>query len=310
MRIPIVVCPSILCLYVTGDIFDKNCRMLPDELNKRIIVLNEKVEEIYSEYFLKKGEEIHELYMTKLSDMIQYSEIGFESKDEFIENLSIDEDLKVLLNVCNSTEYKIILSERLDGVSTELNGSGITKLNLEEVFDETLDHDLNKYRFPCIKRVELNDSTNELSKWLSKILKSEKNFQIWDRYITSTNPPNFPNFQNYFLNNIDNNSEITVYTLIWERASEGSIKHAFSTIYNRKIHVYGFKHKEVQHDREIFTDNYHIVLGNGFGTFGSGNDKTTQSVIQVLNIESSEKPKVVGSEIILKNGKIGLTPIL
>jgi hypothetical protein len=293
MRLEITVCYTILekC-FNNLDILNFNSlgKLILEELYKRKIILHNDLLKYYEEHFQYSAPHLMDLFQTFYQMIIIQAENTKILKNYKRVVNTNDDYLDLLINLCISSEDKILLIEKepedLDSLEKLYN---ITSLNSDRVLDKDDKNILNEYRLPIIRKVvrrgELSDS---LSNWLSKFIKTESNFKIIDNYIFE----NRENFLTYFLKHVRKGSKIEIHTMLNNNNTEEELKRVFL---NQPFDDWAFtikliENKKEQHAREIITDRYYIEIDKGMAVFGD-RGKTHQANITICYKEEMYEQK-------------------
>ncbi|MBA2853933.1 hypothetical protein HNP89_001911 [Methanococcus maripaludis] len=298
MKLPVVVCPSFLEFYFTHDAEDDDISIkIESEFRRRRFIMSNEILIYYDNYFSNSlFKDVYSQYLTK---KMQMKNGFFENIDpcenEKIKNLPLDDNLKSLLYACCSLDPSILLSEKFDDILHILNSLNILKLNYQKLFDRNEDHILNQYRLPILReRIKLGQPNEEVSKWLKPFFKGQKNITVVDPHIFSSADDQY-GFENYILPLIDRTANIKIITYCENKHHARHFKNVLknSCYMGRNMSIYGYNNNKLQHDREIFTDDYHIELGHGIAMFGR-DGQTRQSNVNIKRIEDirrTELPK-------------------
>lgn len=294
MKLEVTTCHSILetCFESIGSSFSEN--ILIDELKRRMIVFHSDLEDIYEGYFKANRADLIDIYYSFVSSIL-YNAKHAKLLDDYSEDSKLnamfagDKNSRVLANVCNSTEDRIILSGLISATLTkelEKDHSIYTYTSMD-IVDTKKNTILNQYRLPLFKRIPQGANSMELGKWLGRFLKFEKEITVIDNHLYE----NADNFYNYFLNHVDNSTRIKIITKLGHGITSSDIINKFKsppfTSWNiDEIHL--IRAKRQQHARNIITDNFIILIDKGMAVFGTGHASglTDQSDISIHYKES------------------------
>jgi len=295
MNLPIVVCPSFLEFFLKTNNLEDIWADINSEFKRRKFIVSEEILAYYEEYFSKNVllKNVFDNFLNHMSTSKNGFNLIVASENESVKNAQITENIKALLHACCSVDPHIILSEKLEDVSELLTSLNILKLNHSKLFDSNEKHILNEYRLPIIrKRVDHGQNSSEISKFLEPFFKNQNNITIIDSHIFS-NPDNTYNFFEYILPLIGLTASIQIITL-YEPKLENILKKICKnqSFMVRNVSFMAYRDKKKQHDREIFTDEYHIALGHGIGTFGKSGitDQSDISIARITNLCDKNPP--------------------
>jgi hypothetical protein len=283
MRLEVTVCHSIIekCLD-NISIFDREnkSKLILDELFRRRMVLHPDLEEQYVNHFSNIRPDLLDNFMTLYqSIVIQEDNIKLIKNYSSIYNHS-DIYLSILINICNSSLDKILLTDYNDSTIGDISSLGISKVDSNRIVDYQDKNILNNYRLPIIRKVvTAGESSLDLSIWLSKFISTEQNFIIVDNYIYE----NRLLFLNFFLKYVRIGADIELYTMVNNNNTEQNIINTFNRPpFNKwKFNKINFvRNKKDQHARDIITDRYYIEIDKGMKVFGN-NNSTHQANITI-----------------------------
>ncbi|MEM5592080.1 hypothetical protein AAHH67_10695 [Niallia circulans] len=284
MRLEVTVCHSIIEKCFEGFTFYQKSnrpRLLLEEILNRRIILHPELEQEYYEYFSNEKPELLDQFMEFYSNIIIQEE-NSKMISSYVETYQKnDKYTNLLLNICNTTEDKILLTEsRNEIIQIQENIDQLEIIDSVKMLDRNDCNSLNNYRLPIIRKVVQNgESSAGLSKWMSKFIKTEDKFIIIDNYIYK----NRYRFRNYFLKYVKPTAEIEIYTLLPDGMSETDIINAFKGSHFKNwniVKIIFIKDKKEQHARDIITDQYYIEIDKGMRVFGVGG-QTEQSNITI-----------------------------
>lgn len=288
MNLEITVCHSILDYCLTNlNYFDKEnqAKKILDEIRSRQLVLHEDLEYEYEQFFENHKPELLDTYREFMKNTVAYAETSKilssyqQRSDTQVLN---DAYLKMLADICLSTNDKILFSDLFNVFSNRLKNWGIAHYNRRNVTNKNNNTILNQYRLPLIRKViRSGESSHNLSRWLSRFLISETDITIVDGYIFE----NSINFHRYFLTHIPFGAKIKLFTLRNGRTDREIIrKFTYPPFDKWQFEINIIPSKKDQHARDVFTNNYYIEIDKGMGVFGS-KGKTHQANITVESLD-------------------------
>jgi len=296
MRLEITVCYSILeyCFAANRDFItgDQRALMLWQELQRNRLSISIPLMEFYQKRFEEKHPELLQVYQYWMAANINDAERFNFVDNIYEENPTIkkwamgDDYLNILLNTTYSTEDRIVLTEILNNMGFDAEPLGIHRMNSHLILDREANTYYNSYRFPILrKRIEAGESSFELSRWLSRIIRHERKFTIIDNYVWQ----NINSLKQYFLPHVRKGAKIKIYTYLEKKRDIEDCVREFQKQEYRKwdIRIFLVTDKRDQHARNILTENYFINLDKGLAIFGR-DGRTDQSDINIDFIENVE----------------------
>ncbi|NUU61257.1 hypothetical protein [Paenibacillus agri] len=292
MKLEVTLCYSLLekCFDSITNVFDETT--LLNELKRRKLIIHHELENIYESYFKHDRPELFDIYAAFVSSILNnemYSKVVDNINESPVVELIFPDsnNNRIVTNVCNSTEDKILMSELLNDFEKEKleNEMSISSFNSTEILDENKPTILNHYKIPIFKRVPQGENSFALSKWLGRFLKNEKEITIIDNFLYE----NSINFYNYVIKYIDKDANIKLITMVNNRNTEANIINKFKSspfdLWNiSEIHIVNMKRE--QHARNILTENYIIMIDKGMAVFGTGRVNNTDQSDITINYRS------------------------
>ncbi len=289
MKREITVCHSILSyIFENLNPFDKEnfADLLLKEIQRNKLLLNDDLEQHYETKF-QSNPASWQAYLAWIISQKQYPDLVKRvqngSLNPNINALTQDTYEQCLLSICENSVDKIVFSDLLQSLAPALRNFDVFLMEQTTILDRTAQNAYNDYRFPIIrKRISQGQSSSDLGQWLSKIIQTETDITIIDNYIYQ----NQRSFRTHFLAYLPQNANIKIYTLLDRITQQQLIREFSRTFYSQwNIEVWLIPDKGEQHDRNIFTNRYHIAIGKGFGVFGN-RGQTAQSDISVDFIDN------------------------
>ncbi|MBH0164367.1 hypothetical protein IHV12_05530 [Fictibacillus sp. 7GRE50] len=300
MRIEITTCHSIIaqCLENLSQ-FDVSStgNLLLGELYKRKLVIHDDLQNQYFDYFEKERPDLCDMFITLFQTLVSQQDNVKIIESYSNKNLTSNAYYNTLLGISNVTEDKILLSNcTAKDFCESVSSNSINKLSSKDVLNRSNNNLLNNYRLPIIRKViRANQSSNDLSNWLSRFLNNQDNFIIIDNYIYE----NRTQFLKYFLSNVKPGAYIQIFTMINKGNNESKLKSTFQSApfnkWNFKIHI--VTRKVDQHARDIITDQYYIEIDKGMMVFGR-NGLTHQANITITYKEDIQDDTLPPAKVV------------
>lgn len=252
-----------------------------EEIKRRKIVLSEKLEEFYEEYFKKNDLlDFYGNFYSQITLMAESSKVimditNYRDYDDFI------------IKHCENTTDKILFTEK------NLSNQNIDVYNLDRIVDKNSSNMLNDYRVPIVsKQICTGECSKKLSKYLGKFINDFKGNKILivDPYFYS----NINDFEEYILPYIPYKKKIEIYTNYENNITEKQYKYAVGKPNLKKnydISLYIVEDKKDIHDRYIWNGKYFINIGRGLNIFGELSEGKTKSSFISISYKSSEDMK-------------------